>query len=106
MIRRLASSALTGALLTIAGCSSPSGGDATPRLLVFGIDGGDWDRAIPLIRSSAFVRFSLLTRRAGCIRGEKAVRVRLFRPDSGLNQVMANTSFQGAGLAAQLFTRE
>jgi hypothetical protein len=40
---------LAAALLFAAGCSG-GGDNPAPRVIVFGIDGADWDRALPLVR--------------------------------------------------------
>lgn len=56
-------SALAG-LATLAGCGGPRPEDPaeSPRVLVFGIDGADWDRAIPLIREGRMPALARLMR--------------------------------------------
>lgn len=50
--RALVLGLLTGALLPVAACGPRSGRpEPRTRTVVFGIDGADWDRAIPLVRS-------------------------------------------------------
>lgn len=62
MSSRLVAAALAGALIAASGCTSSPTSDSSQRLLVFGIDGADWDRVLPLVRQGKMPALERLMR--------------------------------------------
>jgi predicted AlkP superfamily phosphohydrolase/phosphomutase len=59
---RLFRAALAGALIVLGGCTASPPAPSSGRVLVFGIDGADWDRAIPLVREGKMPALERLMR--------------------------------------------